>query len=585
MANTIPLNAFAWGGNENKNALIPAAGINVLADFSYPTIQNALVHTDYAARRSLYGYDPSLGFWENMKRAAARLPGDASRLYDAMGEGLLYFTPAGIPMSARDAYHAATQPPSGPVPKTWGERISSAANIAGEVALPLTMMAGLSPVMRGMGKTAAARDVDPAGYYSGALEAAKNLPQAKGTPEQMLSMLRKGGAKDAEIDATGLGPFLSGRKSVTRDDLVKFLEENMVVLKEVRRDLLGGEQRQYGSQAMFGREWESLTPEEQTQVVREVTRSIHSPETKWHDYSLDPSNLTYRETVLHLPGKEQPANVSLGPAGWHETGNNRSRAGDVNFQSGHFPEPNITGYLMTSMVKDAQGRKVFNVDQIQSDWGQKLREGGVRDEAKIAKLKERIRDIEDRISLMKAEDRKRFTSLKPTDLYLEKSEPIQQARGEQRLLEAELRTAEAATPGHPLVNTTDQWTNTTLRHALKQAIESGADAISIPSGSTVLSYNQGGDVHGMSEFYGKIVPKNLSNILKKFDPAAARGTYHQQLVTPSGARGEGFTVFPITDKVKQAVMEGQPLFASTGPLTSADAIRTMAASYNDKKKK
>ena len=44
----------------------------------------------------------------------------------------------------------------------------------------------------------AIRDQDSLGYYSKALEAAKALPQAKGTPEQMLAMLKKAGVNDGQ---------------------------------------------------------------------------------------------------------------------------------------------------------------------------------------------------------------------------------------------------------------------------------------------------------------------------------------------------------------------------------------------------
>jgi len=77
------------------------------------------------------------------------------------------------------------------------------------------------------------RDLDALGYYSGALEAAKGLKQAKGTPEQMLAQLKAGGAKQNEIEATNLAQFLDGKKSVTRDEIVNHLTQNRVGVKEV----------------------------------------------------------------------------------------------------------------------------------------------------------------------------------------------------------------------------------------------------------------------------------------------------------------------------------------------------------------
>lgn len=53
-------------------------------------------------------------------------------------------------------------------------------------------------------------DRDPLGYYSKALEEAKALPMAKGTPEQMLAQLDKAGVKNNELVATNLDTLLLG---------------------------------------------------------------------------------------------------------------------------------------------------------------------------------------------------------------------------------------------------------------------------------------------------------------------------------------------------------------------------------------
>lgn len=154
-----------------------------------------------------------------------------------------------------------------------------------------------------------------------------------------------------------------------------------------------------------------------------------------------------------------------------------------------------------------------------------------------------------------------------TDAFLDQAP--QEWWDHRTLLEAELKTAKAATPGHPLVNTTDQWTITTLRRALRQAAEAGAEFIAIPHGDTVLRYNPG-DTDGMRGFYGSrtsegIVPKNLRKLLEKIDKDSARPVKTDALDTPAGTRGSGFTLFPLSDKVKSSVVsDGQQLFAFAG---------------------
>lgn len=514
------------------------------------------------------------------------------------------------------------------------------------------------------------RDLDNLGFYSQALEAAKGLKQPKGTPQQMLAQLKKAGAKDAEIEATGLDKFLEGKKSVTRDDIIKHLEENRVGLKEIQRP----------------------SPDEES----------NSSPTKWSSYSLDPRNPTYRETVLHLPQRsaeyhedvfnrlaseaydaarkagatDAEANDLLGDIGAasespgtrvnipkkFDTPEVRAAVDKAlqatiqhpDFLSGHFPEPNIIGHMQTSLVRDKEGHVVFNIDQIQSDWGQRLRDKGVRDEAKIAELTQRLNDLHAQQKTISKEARDiglKYSSLpelvhmdefdfdlpqsqttirKVLNIAKEKNpeirEKVQDIHDELhdieqkiRLTHAEWETARAATPGNPLVNTTSQWLSTTLKRAIKQATEAGADYIAIPSGDTVLSYNPG-DEHGMTSFYGRthrnpeaiyaegnlaaferdrdaarsrgneaearqaedaitelrkhitpvegIVPLTLKKLLRNYDSEYPTSEKVEKLITPTkGETGHGFTLFPLTDAVKSEVMgegRGQPLFALAG---------------------
>jgi hypothetical protein len=481
------------------------------------------------------------------------------------------------------------------------------------------------------------RDLDALGYYSKALEAAKGLKQAKGTPEQMLAQLKKAGVKDAEIDATGLRAALDGKKSITRDDIVSHLEGNRVGLKEVtyagksNEGMGGGLVDDDAMAGIFGDVEQG-----------DVPSGTYGP-TKWSSRSLDPSNPTYRETVLHLPevsdatarktefrtrmeakyGEDYLRQLTPDEEA-EMVAVNRAKYRD-NFTSGHFPEPNIVGHMMTSMVKlpltkeeieaglrasrdfssdefksfKDDGHDVFLIDQIQSDWGQKLRDGGVRDEAKIAELKRRLDEqvakadayimgepaafaqdawrgsmpkltvpnVTQYLSYLQSGERPNTPKLSPDKMamlgvYRAK---IDDLVAPMQMMEAELRTAEASTPGNPLVNTTDQWVNITLRRAIRQASEAGADYIAIPSGKTVESYNTQGDSEGNAVFYEKIVPKNLRNLLGKIDKASATPVRVETLDSPSGKTGlgQGFTLLPLTDAVKRSVLEeGQPLFSA-----------------------
>jgi hypothetical protein len=464
------------------------------------------------------------------------------------------------------------------------------------------------------------RDLDALGYFSGALEAAKTWNQKKGTPEQALMWLKKSGVKDAEIEATGLFDFLSTKgSSVTRDDLVAHLEQNRIELTEVRSGgpsyqekvdafeaaakedgLSVGDYFPFLSGNVARQRPEVLTPRLRTMLENLGPPSQATPgEPRWKQYSLDPSNPTYRETVLHLPGTSDLTQGQVGANRLAEAFNRADGRGaygrvpDTDFRSGHFPEPNIIGHMMTSMTTH-QGKPVYTVDQIQSDWGQKLRDDGVRDEARVPELQRRFDEANaawEAFPKEKAEKAEgtydRYEQV-PFGWNRPLTDEANALLSALQLARAELETAMSGVQGNPLVNTTDQWVNTTLRRAIRQAAEAGADYIAIPTGDTVLKYNPG-DTNGMREFYGSravspeekrarnldssrltpqtgIVPKNLRNLLQKIDKSI-KPEIIETLDSPSGKTmlGDGFTLFPLTDKVKQSVIsEGQPMFAFAG---------------------
>jgi N12 class adenine-specific DNA methylase/adenine-specific DNA methylase len=590
------------------------------------------------------------------------------------------------------------------------------------------------------------REFDALGFYSGALEAAKALKQGKGTPEQMLAQLKKAGVKDGELEATGLQAFLTdpGKKSVTQTEIVRHLRQNRVKVSE---NLYEASKDTYNAvaQRMYGDPYDYLADHQQEAVRAQVG----SQATRWSGYSLDGSNPTYRETVIHLtPEGSALANEPieeldrLARDHFDRPFNQLSlrerqeldevyygRKGD--YVSGHFAEHNIVGHMMASMVTTHDGNPTYLLDQIQSDWGQAIRDRGANTpEARaerVAKLEEMKAELEaiaipawmhadggvehkhrdkvlapfgkksifrpfakvlpprlfnalavavsrgngnyirgllsitdarrdDIATADEAREIRKFVNRTPAlNAILETFKAAAKSVERKRLLKAEIQQLELdikhSPPGHPLVNTTDQWVNTTLRRAIRQAVEADAEYIAIPSGDTVLSYNPG-NAEGMRGFYGAhvardekeveqalaaraaaeadlnradrtdwarntdlydardraisrldnaigrlaelermaaattvgIVPKNLRNLLSKIDKTI-QPKIVQTVETPSkSAAGKGFTLFPITEKVRQAVLkDGLPLFSALPRMTPPPIPGTLTPAATAKK--
>lgn len=78
--------------------------------------------------------------------------------------------------------------------------------------------------------------VDEMGFKSKLIEVLEDEKfQRKGQPKQFLAMLQKAGVRPAEIVDTGLEEFLKGKTSVTKDEMLAYLDVNRIPIREILR--------------------------------------------------------------------------------------------------------------------------------------------------------------------------------------------------------------------------------------------------------------------------------------------------------------------------------------------------------------
>jgi hypothetical protein len=82
------------------------------------------------------------------------------------------------------------------------------------------------------GKVAMFR-VSDAIYFSPVEKALKAIKQEKGTPEQWKAMLLNNGAKQTELDWMGFDEFIKDKKSLTKDNITTWINQNKIEVKEV----------------------------------------------------------------------------------------------------------------------------------------------------------------------------------------------------------------------------------------------------------------------------------------------------------------------------------------------------------------
>lgn len=76
-----------------------------------------------------------------------------------------------------------------------------------------------------------------------------------------------------------------------------------------------------------------------------------------------------------------------------------------------------------------------------------------------------------------------------------------------------------AKEGGPLIESTNKWVDFALRRELVDAVATGNEYMTISNPDMVRDMTMG-QVHGQSEFYGKIVPQRLKKLLRTFDKKA-----------------------------------------------------------------
>ena len=243
-------------------------------------------------------------------------------------------------------------------------------------------------------------------FYSGLLRAVEAMQQPKGSPQQWSAMIQKApGIKREELEWTGLLEWLGEQTgSVTREQVAGFVRANQIQVRDVTKGSAPTISRDKALEAVRRREkvwfdrWQDVATVTDPLSETEILAAPHgarfilggAPPTKFGSYTL-PGGENYREMLLTLP--ERPTGSILDAAKaaaeragdrWADLGPNvRQRyENDVrrqveaeagNFRGGHFDEPNVVAHVRFNERTDTDGKRVLFIEELQSDWGAKLR--------------------------------------------------------------------------------------------------------------------------------------------------------------------------------------------------------------------
>ena len=233
----------------------------------------------------------------------------------------------------------------------------------------------------------------------------------------------------------------------------------------------------------------------------------------------------------------------------------------VQFDESHFDESNVIAHFRTKDRTTSDGKKVFYIEEIQSDWGQQARQRGfkkseeemveISNKRKQAqtKLDKYIKQVQDSGEDLAGKDLDEATSLRT---YLNQTSTF--------VVDNDRKPFKA-----PFITDTDKWTQLTLKRILSKAVDEGYDFVSITPGKAQMDRWRN---EGVAKFYDEIVPKNAEKIVKKLDKNAIqkdKAIRFQKTFESSPPLDQNATRFSIelTPQLKEKVKKGMAMFSAT----------------------
>jgi len=272
-------------------------------------------------------------------------------------------------------------------------------------------------------KKGASAPAKAAPFYSAVDEVAQGLSRNKGTGKEFLREIEKTkGVKPAEIKDRKLDKILNTDQKMTKDDLVKVLEDNPP--KQITEDIMGeptqkmidqkiedliekevidelGPRPKYGNERIdWLDDYDRLVDQKSfwSDDYYEKAKEAIKQEGTWGSSKYDRPDWklaggeNYREIVLKLPPTKSANQQRIMELEAYERRGatdknlldelaqlraNRDAAPDE-YQSKHWDQPNVLAHIRVQDRVGPNGEKVLHVEEIQSDWHQTGRDKGYR---------------------------------------------------------------------------------------------------------------------------------------------------------------------------------------------------------------
>ena len=222
------------------------------------------------------------------------------------------------------------------------------------------------------------------------------------------------------------------------------------------------------------------------------------------------------------------------------------------------PDQAVLAHIRSGMFQtpDSTSNNVYHLGEIQSDWAQ-FRTKLFSTQEDLNNARDKLKDYMDDLKA-KSANSKSFLVMSPDMSELEDRIALTEYNG----IREEFDNSYPA----PYVKTTRKWHQLGLKQALIEAVNSGADYMSISTGKQAQGYT-GGKLEGQQKFYDEMTPRELDDILTKFskETGVEKPVLEYQFVYGYDGSGHEVPAIRLTDEFKEAMKKyGLPSYAAGG---------------------
>ena len=227
-------------------------------------------------------------------------------------------------------------------------------------------------------------------FYSAVDEALAAIKRPKGTGAEFFTELSKQpGVKKAELADRKLEQAFKAKGKMTKEEAQQVLADNPPPkLKEKVYDEASAidenDLREMVSQEMFGKPYSQIRfgSSQHRQISDEVYKRMDMDNGTTYGQYKTPNGENYREILLKLPSERPYAGNYTDPAKYDADLRAYNASGKKDYLTQHWKDDtNVLAHMRVQDRKGANGEKILQVEEIQSDWHQEGRKKGYADPA------------------------------------------------------------------------------------------------------------------------------------------------------------------------------------------------------------